>query len=187
MAQADENLVAADVFSVEAVEIAVERAKTISPAIRPARIPGFDRPLYVCFIHPYQRTQLRASDSTWYAAMIAALGGGKVNDNPLFTGALGIWDDVLFVESNRVPYGVNSSTGAAFTTSRRAIFCGAQSAVIGWGRLGGTPRRFRWVEKQFDYDREYGVAAGFLGGIKLTQFNSVPFGSIVISSYAVAS
>jgi N4-gp56 family major capsid protein len=113
--------------------------------------------------------------------------GGRVDDNPLITGALGVWNDVLLIESTRVPQGVNSSTGAAVAGVRRAIFCGAQSAVIAWGRLGGTPRRFRWVEKQFEYDREYGVAAGFLGGIKLTQFNGKPFGSIVISTTAAAS
>lgn len=180
-----------DVFRPELLDIAVERAKTLSPAIRPARIPGFDKPLYVCFVHPYQVTSMRDTsttiDSTWYRTMRDAMQGGHVNDNPLITGALGVWNDVLLIESTRVPMGVNSSTGAAVPSVRRAIFCGAQSGVIAWGRLGGTPRRFRWVEKQFEYDREYGVAAGFLGGIKLTQFNSKPFSSIVIPTKAVAS
>jgi N4-gp56 family major capsid protein len=185
--QADESLGTADTFDLNFLDVAVERAKTISPAIRPARIEGFDRPLYVCFIHPYTTTQLRTSGTVWDGIQRAAMGGGKVNDNPLITGALGVYNDVLLIESTRVPQGINSSTGAAISTVRRAIFCGAQSAVIAWGRLGGTPRRFRWVEKQFDYDREYGVAAGFLGGIKMTQFNSKPFGSIVLSHYATSS
>ena len=182
---------AADEFRPELLDIAVERAKTMSPAIRPARIAGFDRPLFVCFIHPYQGTSLRNTDSTtnttWYQTMRDAMQSGRVDDNPLITGALGVWNDVLLIESTRVPLGVNSSTGASVSTVRRAIFCGAQTAVTGWGRLGGTPRRFRWVEKQFDYDREYGVAAGFLGGIKLTQFDSKPFASIVIPTVASAS
>jgi N4-gp56 family major capsid protein len=185
--QADENLGSADTFDLNYLDIAVERAKTLSPAIRPARIEGFSRPLYVCFIHPYQTTQLRTTGTLWDQLQRLAIEGGKVSDNPLLTGALGVYNDVLLVESNRVPLGVNSSTGAAVADTRRAIFCGAQSAVMGWGRLGGSPRRFRWVEKQFDYDREYGVAAGFLGGIKSTWFNSKPFASIVISSYAAAS
>lgn len=185
--QGDESIVSADTFDLGLLDVAVERAKTLSPAIRPARIPGFGMPMYVCFIHPYQVSQLRTADTRWDKIQMAAISGGKVNDNPLLTGALGVYNDVLLMESTRVPTGVNSSTGAEVSTVRRAIFCGAQSAVIGWGRLGGTPRRFRWVEKQFDYDREYGVASGFLGGIKLTQFNSKPFANIVISSYAVAS
>jgi len=175
-----------DIFTIDLLERAVEKAKTITPTIRPARIEGFNRPLYVCFLHPFQMSQIRgtgaSTNTKWYEAMLAAMQGGRVNDNPIVTGAVGIWDDVLLVESYRVPTGVNSSTGAAISTVRRAIFCGAQSAVIGWGRLGGTPNRFRWVEKQFDYDREYGVMAGFLGGIKKTNFNSLDFGTIVISS-----
>lgn len=188
--QGDESIVSGDVFSLQLLDLAVERAKTLEPAIRPARIEGFDRPLYTCFIHPYQTTQLRttaASGANWQAIQLAAMNGGKVNENPIITGALGVYNDVLLIESTRVPLGVNSSTGVSVADTRRAIFCGAQTGVIGWGRLGGSPRRFRWVEKQFDYDREYGVAAGFLGGIKLTQFNSKPFASIVLSSYATAA
>jgi N4-gp56 family major capsid protein len=184
---ADESLDSNDLFTLDLLDIAVERAKTLTPAIRPARIEGFGRPMYVCFIHPYQTTQLRAEGTLWDDLQRAAMSGGKVDDNPLLTGALGVYNDVLLVESNRVPQGVNSSTDAAISTVRRAVFCGAQSAVMGWGRLGGSPRRFRWVEKQFDYDREYGVAAGFLGGIKLCQFNSKPFANIVISTYATAA
>ena len=185
---ADEDLDSTgDFFTLDLLDVAIERAKTASPAIRPARIEGYGNPLYVCFIHPYHTSQLRTADTRWDKIQMAAMQGGKVSDNPLISGTLGVYNDVLLVESTRVPTGVNSSTGAEIPTVRRAIFCGAQSAVIGWGRLGGTPRRFRWVEKQFDYGREYGVASGFLGGIKLTQFDSKPFANIVISTYAVAA
>ena len=183
----DESLASGDEFTLALLDKAVERAKTLSPAIRPARIEGFDRPLYVCFIHPYQVSDLRTEGTVWDDIQRAAMQGGKVNDNPIITGSLGVYNDVLLIESTRVPLGVNSTTDAAVADTRRAIFCGAQSAVMGWGRLGGSPRRFRWVEKQFDYDREYGVASGFLGGIKKTAFNSKPFASIVISTYAAAS
>lgn len=182
----DESLTSSDTFVLALVDKALERAKTLSPAIRPANIPGLPQVSYVCWLHSYQVTQLKQS-TDWKAIQTAAMQGGRVDDNPLITGALGVYNGVLLMESTRVPTGVVSGTGAEQADVRRAIFTGAQSAVIGWGRLGGTPRRFRWVEKQFDYDREYGVAAGFLGGIKLMQFNGKPFGSIVISTYAVAS
>jgi len=185
---ADEDLDSTgDTFDLDLLDIAVESAKTISPAIRPARIAGFSQPLYVCFIHPYQTSQLRANGTRWETINRDIIEGGGYKDNPIITGALGVYNNVLLVENSRVPLGQNSSTGVDVASTRRAIFCGAQSAVMGWGRLGGTPRRFRWVEKQFDYDREYGVAAGFLGGIKQTQFNSLPFATIVISTYAAAS
>ena len=45
---------------------------------------------------------------------------------------------------------------------------------------------FDWVEELFDYERELGVSAQTMFGIKKTQFNSVDFGTIVIASYAAA-
>jgi len=185
---ADEGLDSTDdELDLNLIDRAIERAKTISPSIRPANIAGFSQPMYVLFVHPYQMTQLRNSSSQAYAVNLAALQGGKIDDNPLISGNAMTYNGCLIVESDRVPMGLNSSTGVAIPTTRRAIFCGAQSLMMGWGRLGGDPRRFRWVEKHFDYDREYGISAGFLGGIKLAQFNGKPFGSIVIATYATAS
>lgn len=177
----------ADILTLAHVDQAIERAKTLSPALRPANIPGFSQPMYVLFVHPYQMTQLRAVSTQAYNINLAALQGGKIDDNPLISGNSMTYNGVLIVESNRVPQGVVSSTGLVSAPQRRAVFCGAQSLMMGWGRLGGDPRRFRWVEKHFDYDREYGISSGFLGGIKLAQFNSKPFSTIVLTSYAVAS
>jgi N4-gp56 family major capsid protein len=176
-----------DIFDLQDIDYLVEKAKTISPVIRPARIEGFSEPLYVLFVHPYQVTSLRTQDALWRTIQETAMSGGKVNDNPMITGALGIYNNVLLVENTRVPLGVRSDTGAAVANTRRAVLCGAQSAVIGWGRLGGNPNRFRWVEKQFDYDREWGVMAGFLGGIKKANFNSKDFSTIVYATYAAAA
>jgi N4-gp56 family major capsid protein len=182
----ENDITTGDEFILDYIDMAVEKAKTLSPSIRPARIEGYNAPLYVCFIHPYQTTSLRASDTRWDVLMRDAMQGGLINRNPLITGALGVWNGTLICESSRVPYGKDSG-GDPKTDVRRAIFMGAQSAVMTWGRLGGDPRRFRWVEKQFDYDREYGVMAGFLGGIKKTVFNSADFSTIVISTLASAS
>lgn len=180
------DLTQADVFTLDDISRARQKAKLLTPAIRPAKIPGFARPMYVCFVHPWQAFDMRESDARWDRVHMALLQAGKVDDNPLFTGALGVWDDTLIVENTRVP-----SPGLATdnTVIRRAIFCGAQAALIGWGRHGGNPNRFRWVEKLFDYDREMGVMAGFVGGIKKSVFtqdmsggNSFDFATVVIST-----
>lgn len=175
-----------DYFSTDLIDVAVEKAKTLSPSIRPASIPGYSQPMYVCFVHPYQMSQLKASGTRWDTMQRDAMQAGLLGDNPLITGATGVWNGTLIIESPRVPYGLDAS-GDIKTTVRRAVFCGAQAAFVCWGRLGGDPRRFRWVEKQFDYDREYGVMAGFLGGIKRSIFNSKSFAAITISTYAAAS
>lgn len=184
---ADESLGSSNVLRLELIDALVERAKTRTFAIRPADIEGVGK-YFVLFIHPYQTSQLRATDSFWTALNRDILRSGKfVEDNPLYTGALGAYNGTLIVESTRVPLGVNSSTSASVANTRRAIFCGAQTAGLVIGRQGGEPDRFRWVEKHFDYDNELGISVGMVFGLKRFQFNSTDFGSIVVPTYAAAS
>jgi len=62
-----------------------------------------------------------------------------------------------------------------------------------YGRIGGSADRYRWVEKLFDFDREMGVAGGFVAGIKKSQFedengggSKLDFGTVVISTVTSA-
>lgn len=183
---ADESLTDAHPFTLDLLDKAVEKAKTLTPSIRPAKIEGVGE-YYVCFIHPYQTTQLRATDSFWTALNRDMLRSGRSDDNPIFTGALGTYNGVLLVESNRVPQGVNSSSSAEVDDTRRAIFAGAQAAALATGRMGGEPDRFRWVEESFEYNNEVGVACGMVGGLKKLRFDSKDFGSITIPTYAAAA
>ena len=66
------------------------------------------------------------------------------------------------------------------------MFCGAQAAVIGFGRENG-PNTMTWVEELFDYKNQLGVAAGMIWGAKKNVFNSQDFGVITVSSYAAAA
>lgn len=185
----DEALTSSHRFSLSLLDRAVERAKTLSPAIRPLKIGGKDH--YVCFLHPYQVTDLRqdgAAAGGWLDLQKAALQGGQVADNPIFTGALGVYNGVILHEAQRVTPGVNSGSGAPEADVRRAVFCGAQAAAIAYGQNadGQGTARFSWVEEMFDYKNSLGVSAGSIFGIKKTRFNGADFGSIVISTYAVA-
>jgi N4-gp56 family major capsid protein len=139
-------------------------------------------------MHPYQVTDLRTDASTagnWFDIQKAALQGGKVSKNPIYTGALGEYNGVIIRSSYDVTQGVHSSTGAAVTTVRRAPFMGAQAAMMAFGP-DSSADSFAWEEEWFDYRRELGVSAQSLWGLKKTIFNSVDFGNIVISTYAVA-
>lgn len=140
---------------------------------------------YVCFVHPTQVTSLRTSTSTnnWMDLQKALLQGGEGKESMIWKGGLGIYNETLLVVSNRVPQGVNSSTGAAITTVRRAIFCGAQALIMAFGQ-GFGPEEWRVREETFDYDREYGQNALNIFGVKKSVYNSSDFATIVISSYA---
>lgn len=186
---ADQNLTSTDIFTLGLVDKAVEKAKTASPLIRPIRMNGKDH--YVMFLHPYQVTSLRTNTSTgqWLDIQKAATSGGKDamgegGQNGIFTGALGMYNNVILHESTRVTQGVNA--GAAVASTRRAVLCGANACHIGFGK-GYSMNNWKWVEKFFDYDNQLGVSAGFIGGMKKSVWNSTDFGTIVVSTYAAAA
>jgi N4-gp56 family major capsid protein len=168
----------------KAVELAQTGGSSGLVPIRPVMgLPGGAD--YVCFVHPTQTTSLRASTSTnnWMDLQKSMLQGGKGEDSMIWKGGLGVYNKTLLVESNRVTQGVRSDTGAAITTVRRAVFCGAQALGLAFGQ-GYGPEEWKVHEETFDYQRQLGVNALNIFGVKKTRFNSADFATIVISSYA---
>ncbi len=161
------------------IDIAVEKAKLAKNVLRPIRISGADH--FVMFLHPYQVTDLRVSTATgqWADLQKAALSGGNASGNPLFTGALGMYNNVILHESTRIPV---SPTNAS---ARRAVVAGAQALAMAFGRSFGKGT-FSWSEELFDYENQLGVAAGCQAGIVKTRFNGSDFGTVVVPTYAVA-
>lgn len=182
---ADESATSTYVFDITVIDKCVEKAKTLSPMIRPVKVNGEDK--YVMFLHPYQVYNLRTNTNSgqWLDITKAALSGAKESGNMIYNGALGEYNGVILHEATRVPLGVNSSTGAAISTVRRAIFCGAQAGVMAYGKdhAGGE---MTWVEELFDYSNQLGVSAGMIAGVKKARFNSKDFGTIVVPTYAIA-
>lgn len=170
-------------FNLNAIDAAVEKAKIAKNALRPITING--KKHYAMFIHPYQVTSLRKRTATglWQDIQKAAIQGGQTSDNPLFTGALGMYNNVVLHESTRLP-AITTAAGAG--TGRRAVLCGAQAACIAFGR-GYGKEVFSWVEELFDYKNKLGVAAGCQAGMVKTRFDGSDYGTVVVPTYAVAS
>lgn len=182
----DQGLGSTNTFNLTIIDAAVEAAKTLTPAIRPVRTGG--KEFYLGFLHPYQVTDMRINTATgqWLDIQKAAMTGGEVDDNPIFDGALGVYNGVILHSDYRVTQGVNSSSSTTpVTTVRRAVLAGAQALMLGYGRDNG-PGRYTWVEELFDYENELGVSVGCIYGMKKTVFNSMDFADVVMSSYAVA-
>jgi N4-gp56 family major capsid protein len=173
------------IFTLSVIDKCVEKAKTATVPVRPVMINGEEK--YVMFLHPYQVYDMRTSSSTgqWLDIQKAAMAGSKASSSPIYTGALGEYNGVVLHESTRVQLGVHSSTGAAQSAVRRAVFCGAQAAMIGYGQKN-QDGEMTWVEELFDYGNQLGVSAGLIGGLKKTVFNSADFGVITASTYAAA-
>jgi len=154
--------------------------------IRPLRVDG--KEMYVCFLHPWQILQLRKDSSTagnFFDIQKAAMQGGKYSDNPIVSGGNFVYNNVVVHEWSYLPNIVTSPNSGAVTDYRRGVFCGAQACAVAFGQDSG-PTKMTWVEELFDYKNQLGVAAGMIFGVKKTVFNSVDFGTIVLSGYAPA-
>jgi N4-gp56 family major capsid protein len=172
-------------MNLQIIDALVERANTASPLIRPIMVGGEKK--FLMFMHDYQVTDLRTSTATgqWLDIQKSALAGGMGSKSPIYTGALGEYNGVILHKWNRLPYGI-SNAGAYQTSTRRAVFCGAQAASVGFGKEFSKGSHFKWIEELFDYERELGVSAQTVWGIKKSVFNSEDFGVIAATTYAVA-
>lgn len=158
------------------------------PKMRPLRING--RQHYVLFIHPRQGLDLK-NNAVWAQAQREANVRGS--ENPIFSAAIGIWDNVIVHEHDYVPFldisvAGNSfrgaSTGTDFTADcYRALFCGAQA--VGFVKCNyGPNNRLAWVEKDFNYGRQPGFCTGIMGGIDKLMFNSIEYGVLALDTAA---
>lgn len=167
---------AAAKFTLDLIDKCVTKAKTLTPMVRPIRHNGKD--CYAIFLHPFQVRDLRTSTATgqWLDIQKAAMSGGDISKNPIFTGALGMYNNTYIYEAVRLPEVVS--------TVKRAVFCGAQAAVMAFGR-NNAPSVMTWVEETFDYGNQFGVSAGSIFGVKKSVFNSLDFGTITVPTYGV--
>lgn len=171
-------------FSLALIDKARERGKLAVNTLRPLNVDG--REMYLAFIHPFQVTSLRQStaSSQWSDIQLAALAAKDASDNPLYNGALGVYNQTIIYESTRVPLVAGATAGT--NDVARAVLCGAQAAVCGFGRKYGKST-MSWNEKAFDYDNKLGVKAGCIGGLTKTRLNGSDFAAVTMSSYEVAS
>lgn len=166
------------------------------PKIRPIMVKG--DPYYVALLHPLQLKSIRqeVGDGQW--RQIQAMANMRGSDNPLFTGAAGVWDGVILKEYDR-PWmlrtgaggttpaeGFTLAAGLATTsdpvangvTLARALFMGAQAGCVGWGL------KPMWTEDKLDVKRKAIVANSAIYGVSKTQFNTYSSGSMNDSTVA---
>lgn len=182
----DQSLTSSDTFTVSLLDRAKEIAATGNNMVRPITVGG--QPKYVCYLDPAQVTSLRtnATSGGWQDITKAAMAGMDATKSPIYTGALGEWNGIILRQSQDITLGVNGSTSSTSVSNvRRAVLLGAQAAVCGFGKSSDIgPMKYRWSEELFDHGRELELGAWSVGGMKKTQFNSIDFGVVTISTYA---
>lgn len=185
-AATDQALTSSNTFTLDLIDKAKEVAETATVPVPPLMIGGEKK--YVLYLHNYQVTSLRTNTSTgqWLDIQKAAMMGGRITRNPIYTSALGEYHDVILRKANDVTQGVNSSSGAAISTVRRAPLLGRQAAIIAFGQRD-MPGKFRWFEALLDHGRKLEVSAFSIFGMKKSVYNSEDYGVVTIHTYAQAA
>lgn len=171
------------VFTLTMIDVAVEKAKSLQVPIRPIMVNGEEK--YVMFMHHSVVTDMRTNTNAgqWYDIQKAAMQGGNVTQNPIYTGAIGEYNGTILHASNRMP--LAQTAGSAVANTRVSVFAGAQACAMAFGRDNG-PERFNWVEDYFDYENQFGVAAGCIAGMVKNTFNGSDFATIALPTWSVA-
>jgi N4-gp56 family major capsid protein len=145
---------------------------TSSGKIWPIKV-GTDE-YYVAVISPDQEHDLKVHDASWAQAQREAQNRGK--DNPIFTGALGIWDGVIIHSHENISTPVNWGAGGTLTGAL-GMFVGRQAGAFAWGFMPS------WVEKEFDYGNSTGFAVGACWGMKKAIFNAFDHAFFSLATY----
>jgi len=163
-----------DTMSTTVISKARRKARLASPKIRGVMIDGQER--FLCLMHDYQFKAIQAETAWQQAQREANVRGEK---NPLFSGAAGIWDNVIIKVYERIPTYSTWGSGANLTGAR-ALLLGRQAGVCAYGQMP------QWYEKLFDFNRIPGVAVDVVWKVAKTVYNSVDFATIAIDTYYAA-
>ena len=121
--------------------------------------------------------------------------------NPLFTGAVGMWDGVVVHESNYVPRGADAAAryvlAAEGANNNYGLFLGAQAGHIAFGNpysklgrmrdVGEVTELFTFTEDIDDYGERTGVGGATIFGMKRAIFNSKTYATqLLVTTDALA-
>ena len=96
-------------------------------------------------------------------------------DNPLFTGALGMWDGVVVHEHDMIQKMTDNSVNA-----NRNLFLGAQAGLVAFGG------DHAWHEETVDRGNKLSVSAAIIYEMSKAKFNSKDFSVIENVQYATS-
>lgn len=183
----DQDVTSNDVMTTALIDKAKQKATIGDQMVRHVMVGGAKK--HVMYMSPDHVLQLRnnTTGNLWQEITKFQYSGTDVSKNPYYNGALGEWNGVILRQSQDVTRGVHSSTGAADADTRRAVLLGAQAAACAYGRKGDYKNsKYRWNEELLDHKRKLEVSAWQIWGMKKTKFNSVDYGTIVVTAYSAA-
>lgn len=175
-ATATTDIEAGDYFTLALGSKAKAYAKKATPKIQ--EIPYKGKKYHICIVSPDQSFDMKQRDASWIQGAKDALPSGL--DNPIFTGALGVRDGVVYHDHERIATTATWGTGSNLNGAT-ALFLGVQAGAIAFAK------KRVWNEKSFDYGNQAGFCVGFIGGFSKTVLNSADNAVVGIRTYRTSN
>ena len=132
-------------------------------AMKPIRAKNGEE-YYMLVLHPKAAIDLR-NDERWEKRALASLTGrGSLSDDPIATGAIGVWEHIIIKEANFIKTHTNEAGTLSFA---RNLLLGAEAAVMAYGQT------LDYSEELLDHKRIISDAADEIRGIKKLSFDGV--------------
>ena len=188
------SLTTADGFTLRLIDKAVAKSETMGGdgsdelSMIPVSIEGGDH--YIALMHTYQADAMRKDAGTggWLDIQKAAAAAEGAK-NPIFTGAMGMYNDCILHKHRNVirfaDYGAGANLPAA-----RALFLGSQAALVAFGD-NETGTRYRWTEETKDHGNSVAIGTHSIMGVKKATYKSKDgatvrdFGVVAMDTYNV--
>lgn len=172
-ATATGDIEAGDYMTLSLISKCVTYGKKANPLIVGPNVKG--KPMNgVIVLSPDQAFDLSERDAAWAQAQREAQKRG--DDNPMFTGALGIHKNVPIHEHPRVAIATTWGSGNNLPGAT-ALFMGMQTGCIAYSK------RKIWEEKTFDYNNKVGFCIGSIYGVSKSVYNSADTGVVGVRTY----
>jgi N4-gp56 family major capsid protein len=171
---------AADLMDLRIIDRAKSKADsqgggaTNVPVLQPVMFNGNET--FVLVMHTWQEDALRGGTAAGqYLDIQKAAAAAQGANNPIFKNALGMYRGVV-LHSHRNVVTFNNAGAAGNVNAARALFMGAQAAVMAFGSPGNN-LRFDWHEETRDNGDKVVITTSSIFGVKKTTFDT-PAGAL---------
>ena len=186
------SLTSSDTLKLRLIDKAVAKAETMGSdgtdelSMIPVSIEGGNH--YIALMHTFQADALKSDSGTggWLDLQKAAA-AAEGSKNPIFQGAMGMYNDVLLHKHRNVirfsDYGAGANLNAG-----RALFLGSQAAFVAYGD-NETGTRYKWTEVERDHGNSVAIGTNAIMGVKKATYKSKDgntvrdFGVIAMDTY----
>lgn len=159
-------ITANDKLTCALISKARRKAMLHAPKVNPVKVDGQDR--YIMLVSPWAAKDLK-EDPVWIQAQSQANVRGE--KNPIFTGALGVYDGVILYEYERIS---NTTTGASNANVCHNLLLGKQAACFAVAQYAKP------IKQVDDYGNREGNGISLYAGIEKSKYNAKDYGVIQV-------